>query len=152
MEGNGSIVSDVLTGRGDTGGGGFALRAGWRPERFGVFLLVEHNMWRNQYAGSRALESAVNIGPGVEMVVREGFVRASLAAGVSVLTKDNPIDDAGSAGVFFDLRAAGFRWALGERWAILLDPLAFEAMMPVLTGIPMVEFRYRTVLGVEFGL
>lgn len=152
LELHGSMVSDVLTRRKDTTGAGLGLRAGWRPERFGVFFLAEGAFWRNQYADRRAVESAVNIGPGVDLVFREGFVRVALAAGVSVLTRDNPIDDAGSTGVFLDARVGGFRWALGERSAILLDPLAFQVMMPVLSGIPMVEIRYRTVLGLELGL
>jgi len=128
---------------------GYGLRAGYRWGLLGAFLQVEHNIWRTTEYKRETVPGALNIALGGELNYGGGFVRTSLALGPSILLYDTLLDPAASAGIFVEVRPVGLRWRVGEHLAIGLDPLTFDVVAPVLSGIPLVYVQYRTVLTLE---
>lgn len=72
-----------------------------------------------------------------------------MALGPSILLFSTPLDDAGSVGVFFELRPVGLRWKANQHVALQLDPLSFAVVGPVLDGIPLIQLEYRTSFTTE---
>jgi hypothetical protein len=149
----------VLLGRSTNGGWrvgrAFAAGAGAgrRWGRFDAFVEAEANGWSSTRAdGSRDHALAVDVGIGAGASYAGGFLRASVAAGLSILGIPTDVDTAGSTGLYVDLRPVHYRWALPRPWVLGLQPLSLMVAMPVLTGIPLVEVQFRTSLTVEYGL
>jgi hypothetical protein len=67
-----------------------------------------------------------------------------------VLLFDTGLDRRGNVGLYFELRPLGVRWSR-PRATVVLDPLTFAVVAPVLTNIPLVQIQYRTVLQIEIG-
>lgn len=129
---------------------GWAVKGGYRPGAWGVFLQVEQDLWQSTDTSGKTVLGALNVALGGEFVYADRFLRTSVAAGSSTLLFDTILDDAGATGFFFDLRPVGLRWSPLDQLIINLDPLSFAIVAPVLSGIPLVQIEYRTVLGVEY--
>jgi hypothetical protein len=136
-------------GRAFAAGAGAGRRWGW----FDAFVEAEANGWSSTRPdGSRDHALAVDLGIGAGASYAGGFLRTSVAAGLSILGIPTDVDSAGSTGVYVDLRPVRYRWALGRAWVLGVQPLSLMVAMPVLTGIPLVEVQFRTSLTVEWGL
>ena len=72
-----------------------------------------------------------------------------LLVGPSILTRANDLDPAGSVGLFVDLRPLGFSWRVSDSIALVADLLYMTLVAPVLTGVPLIDFQFRSSLGVE---
>ncbi len=129
---------------------GYGLRAGVRWVLLGAFFQVEHNIWRTTEYRRELVPGALNIALGGELNYGGGLVRTSLALGPSFLLYDTMLDDAGEVGIFLEIRPVGLRWRVGDHLTIGLDPLTFDVVAPVLSGIPLVYVQYRTVLTLEW--
>jgi hypothetical protein len=129
------------------------VTCGYRWRALDAFLRAEIDHWSDaREDGSRDQVLALNAGPGAAFTYAGGRVRSSLAGGLSVLLEPTDIDRAGSTGVFVDLRPITLRWPVAARTWIGVTPLSLTVMMPVLTGIPLVQLEYRTSIQAEFGL
>ena len=131
----------------------FALsaRGGWRWGNWGAFLQLAPAFWfAAEGSEDDELSGALNLGGGGEYLYADGFVRTSLATGPSVLITGTDLDESGQVGFFFELRPAGLRWQVADRWVIGLDPLVLSVIAPVLEGIPLVELEYRTTVTGEY--
>ena len=150
VEGHQSLLTGVAnrTLLNVTAGGG--LRAGYRWDGWGVFAHFEQNLWQTTEMDSKIVQGAFNLGVGGEYIYADGFVRTSLEVGPSILLFDTLLDDAGSVGVFVDLRPVGLRWNPWEKLHIVAEPLTLAFVAPVLDGIPLIQVEYRSVLGVEW--
>ncbi|MFT5433940.1 MAG: hypothetical protein ACI9OJ_004652 [Myxococcota bacterium] len=144
-----SILSDAADKALLSGTFGYAVRGGYRWNSWGVFAQFEHNLWLATEQSVEVVSGVFNIGVGVDVTYARGFVRSSLVVGPSILSFDSALDDAGTTGVFFELRPVGLRWVVHENIMVGLDPISFALIMPVLSGIPIVEPQYRTTFTVE---
>ena len=149
LEGHVSLLSDITDRSVLAGTFGYGARGGYRWNNWGIFLVTEHNMWLATEYDTRVVQGAVNLGLGCEFIYGQGFVRTSLALGPSILAWNTILDDAGSVGVFLDLRPVGLRWAVHEILVIGFDPLNLALVAPVLDGIPLINIQYRTYLYLE---
>lgn len=147
---HGSLFADIADRSLIAGTYGPAVRVAHRWGRWGAFLQVEHDFWLSTELESEVVQGAYNIGLGGEVTYHGGAARTALALGPSILAYDTVLDEAGEVGIFFDLRPVGLRWPIAERWHIGLDPIGFTVVAPVLDGIPLVQFEYRTALYVEW--
>ncbi len=148
---HGSLFNDAKDDRtsiGDTFG--YALKAGYRWELIGAFFQVEQNFWTSTELDRTINQGALNLGVGIELNYLHGYVRSSLAIGPSILLFDTMIDEAGETGVFLDFRPVALRWPMTEHVALVLDPLSFALVAPVIEGFPLVMMEYRTVFATEF--
>ncbi len=123
------------------------LRFGRMWERWAVYGFVEHVAWDGPSGNSRI--QALNVGIGIESLHRSGFLRTSLLIGPSILLQGTHLDSPGQVGLFIDMRPLGFRWKLNRRWSMVVDPIHFSIVMPVLSGIPLVDVQFRTTVGAE---
>ena len=144
-----SYHNKITVRRPRAGGFSLALRGGYRWETFGGFLLAELIGWEGTYVGEEHFELAADVGIGGEMVYWDRRIRTALIAGTSVLLRENPIDPAGEVGFFVDLRPAGLRFAVGDTFSVILEPVTLTMILPVLSGIPMIVIQYRTVVSFE---
>ncbi len=131
-------------------GGG--LNVSRRVGQWGFFGRIEQNSWLVTELESRLVRGVINIGFGVERLVCDGFVRISMAGGVSVLAFDSELDAAGSFGIFADLRPVGLRWRLSDRFVALLDPMHFVVISPIIDQPFLTAVQYRTSLSLEISL
>ena len=106
----------------------------------------------NHRAIGSIVQGALNVGVGGELLYFEQRARASVAVGPSVLLFDSGLDDAGTTGIFVDVRPVALRWRFHDRVTLQVDPLTFTVVAPVLERIPLVLVEYRTVVGLEFDL
>jgi hypothetical protein len=133
----------------------FAAGAGLgrRWGRFDGFFEAEANGWSSTRPdGSRDHSLAADLGVGGGVSYAGGFLRTSLAAGLSILGIPTDVDRAGSTGIYVDLRPVGYRWPLARAWVVGVQPLSLTVAMPVLTGIPLIEAQFRTSVTVEYGI
>ncbi len=150
VEGHFSLFSDITNETILAGTFGYAIRGGYRWSGWGVFGQIEHNMWGTPNQNEETVvRGAVNIGVGAEYTYAEGFMSTSLVLGPSVLAFNTLLDRAGTTGLFVHLRPAGFRWNVHEHLTLVLDPLSFAFVAPVLGGIPLIYTQYRTTFGIE---
>lgn len=147
---HGSLFSDAanlsLTG----GSFGYAVKGGFRWSGWGVFGILEHNMWlAPNLINEKVVMGVVNIGVGAELTYAGGFVRTSLAFGPSLLAFDTILDKAGTTGIFLHVMPVGLRFVVHKHLVLVLDPISFALIAPVLGGIPLITIQYRTTFGVE---
>ena len=131
-------------------GGGIQLSR--RVGEWGFLGRVEQNSWLVTELEARLVRGVINVGFGVERFLFEGFVRLSLSGGVSVLAFDSELDAAGSFGLFTDFRPAGLRWRLSRRFLLVLDPLHFVVVAPIIDQPYLTTIQYRTSLAMEICL
>jgi len=146
-----SLLSDVADRSLLASAFGYALSVTARVGRdWLVGAKVEHDLW-----STFELEGGIDLGAlSIAMVVAklhlDGRVRTTLSAGPSVLLFDTGLDRRGNVGLYLELRPLGIRWPR-PRATVVLDPLTFAVVAPVLTNIPLVQIQYRTVLQIEIG-
>lgn len=150
LEFHGSLFADIadrslLAG---TYGPNLKLVHRWGP--WGVWVQIEHDFWLSTELESEVVQGAYNVGVGGEYIFFEGRARAAVALGPSILAYDTVLDDKGTVGLFMDARPLGLRWDLGDGWLVGLDPIGFAVVAPVLDGIPLVQFEYRTTVYGEY--
>ena len=138
-------------------GGG--LKGGYRWESWGVFLTIESNSWVAPATGptpsapaqpSSVRSGALNIAVGGELIYANRYLRSALAIGPSILLDGDNLDSAGTTGLFVDLRMVGIRWPIKKWLVLMLDPVSFSLVAPVLTGIPLALFQFRSGFTTEF--
>lgn len=152
FEGHLSLFADIADRSLISGTYGPGVRAIHRWDGWGAYLQVEHDFWLSTELESEVVQGAYNVGVGGEFVYADGFVRTAVAIGPSILAYDTVLDDIGAVGIFFDLRPVGLRWGLSESWSLGLDPIGFTVVAPVLDGIPLIQFEYRTSVYAEWAL
>ncbi len=128
---------------------GWDLRAGYRYQGWGAFAFVEHDLWLASEMGMNVVNGVFNYGAGLDLIHGGGYVRTSLAFGLSTLVYDTALDKAGTTGVFADVHPLGLRYAVHRRVVVGFDPLTFTLVAPQLSGIPLVRIEYRTALYAE---
>jgi hypothetical protein len=132
---------------------GVAAKAGYRWKNdWGAYFLVEHDAWVETEIATDVKQGVLNLGFGAERLFFQRRMRTALSIGPSILLYDTALDDAGTTGLYVDIRPTGIRWPVGKSFALVLDPLTFTIEAPALGGIPLVQIQYRTVFGVEYGL
>lgn len=149
LEGGGSILTPLVDAstRSITFHG--SLQAAYHLPDLAFVVSVEGARWRAPELGGRAWQTALNIGFGFARYHRSGLLRTMLLVGPSILTRANDLDPAGSVGLYLDFRPLGFSWRVNERFAIVADLLYMTLVAPVLTGVPLIDFQFRSSLGVE---
>jgi hypothetical protein len=143
----------ILLGRSSAG-------SGWRVGRAVAAGLAAGRRWGaldtfvvgSRPDGSHDLSLTVNLGLGGGASYAGGFLRTTLAGGVSWLAVPTDVDRAGSAGIFVGVYPVGYRWPLSRTWVLGVQPLSLTVVMPVLTGIPLIEIEFRTSLAMEYAL
>jgi hypothetical protein len=132
---------------------GYAAKTGWRwTERWGVYFQIEQNLWVEMEYDVSVRPGVLNLALGIEHLFFGERVRAALAFGPSILLFETALDDPGTTGIFLDVRPAGLRWPINERFVFTLDPLGFTLVVPALSGIPLVQIQYRATLSFEYDL
>ena len=138
---------------------GGSLKAGYRWDSWGVFLTIENSAWVTPATGespsapaqpAQVRPGALNIGVGGELIYARRYLRSALAIGPSILLYDDGNDSAGTTGIYVDLRMVGIRWPIKQWLVVMLDPVSFSLVAPVLTGIPLALFQFRTAITTEF--
>jgi hypothetical protein len=128
---------------------GYGFKGGYRYRGLGAFVFLEQDMWVASELDMNVVNGVLNYGLGLDLIHGAGYVRTSLAFGLSTLTFDTQLDKAGTTGLFVDLHPVGLRFAIHDRFIIGLDPLTFTLVAPQLSGIPLVKIEYRTTLYAE---
>ncbi|MFT5352826.1 MAG: hypothetical protein ACI9KE_000023 [Polyangiales bacterium] len=128
---------------------GAALRFGARRGSNQLAFLIDYSGWQSLEDRSVITFATINLAAEYTRTFFSDVVAASLAAGPSILLTETLLDDAGSVGLFVELRPAGFRWRT-KHINIGLDPLSFTIVAPVLGALPLVRVQYRTTLTLEF--
>ena len=127
------------------------MRGGKRWGMWGVFAHIEPAYWRvPKTDGTQEIQGTLNIGVGGEYLSAKGLIRTALSMGPSILINAGEVDEPGSTGFYFELRPAGLRWQIAERFVLGLDPIVLSIMAPVLEGIPLIELEYRTTVVGEY--
>jgi hypothetical protein len=126
-----------------------SINYGMKIKKIDLFTAVEYGRWGSYELGEDLVNHLLNVGIGIGFNFFKGRMRASFAAGPSVLLTDTMETKAGKTGFFIDLRPLGFRFPLG-RWFIVFNAVTFSFVMPIVTGIPLIYMRYRTTLSAGF--
>lgn len=126
-----------------------ALRAAYHLPDVAFVVSVETARWRAPELGGRIWQTALNVGFGLARYHRSGLLRTMLLVGPSILTRANDLDPAGSVGLYIDLRPLGFSWRVNECFSLVADLLYMTLVAPVLTGVPLIDFQFRSSIGVE---
>lgn len=130
---------------------GYGVRGGMRRERWGVFGVVEHDLWVPTEGQLGVDAGALSVAVGGEYIYAGGLLRTAVAFGPSFLLFDTALHDAGSAGVYFDLRPVGLRWPVGIA-TLVFDPLTLTVVAPAVSHPSVHRAEYRTLFGVDFSL
>lgn len=134
---------------------GWDVRGGYRWDNWGVFAIIDHNIWLETEFGNEVDQGAGNFGIGPEYRYAGGAVSSSIAIGPSVLLFETTLDEPGSVGLFVDIRPFAIRWRPSDTWdhmVIKFEPLTLTIVAPVLSGIPLIEVEHRTAVSLEFDL
>jgi hypothetical protein len=145
----GTSVVNTLKFAGDELTGDILAKGGYRFGRWGFFALVGYNSWVSLESDEATSPSATNIGLGADVLFFEGRARTSLALGPSIYNTDAS-GEAGEVGFFIDLRPVGFRFPIADSWSIGFDPIAFNFNAPVLSKIPLLVFKYVSIVSLEY--
>lgn len=144
-----AFLGQVASGEAGVGAAAYRVAAGFRPGPLDVFVSVEHGFWRGE-EGSRDLSvQTLGIGAGFGASYFGGRVRSEIALGPSILLTRSQRDEAGTTGLFVDVRPAGYRWRFGGRGVLTLHPLTLAFVAPVVEGTPLVYISYRTLLAFD---
>ncbi len=126
---------------------GAALNVSAARGRHRLGLRAEFVVWHSVESRSRIATPVFNVGVQYGILLRD-FIEVSAAIGPSVLLAGNLLDQAGSVGVFVEIRPCGFRWRIAAV-ELGFDPLTFSIVAPVLGAIPLVRVQFRTVLSLR---
>ncbi|MFK8001769.1 MAG: hypothetical protein AB8H86_19395 [Polyangiales bacterium] len=126
-----------------------SIQAAYHIPDWAFVVSVENARWRAPELGSRIWQTALNVGFGIARYHRSGLLRTMLLVGPSILTRANNLDPAGSVGLYVDVRPLGFSWRFSERASLVADLLYMTLVAPVLTGVPLIDFQFRSSVGIE---
>lgn len=129
---------------------GMGLRGGYRWDRWALLGQIERNGWITLERDSEVLYSTLNLGAGTSYCFFECRARTSLVGGMTVLLMNTDNDEPGTVGIFLDFRPAAYRWPLWQQLSLVVDPLSFVFLMPVLDRIPLIVFEFRTTACLEY--
>jgi hypothetical protein len=149
LEAYGSMLSDLQDRSVFAQTFGWSVRFGQRLGRWAVSGVFGHTLWVGQELRRGVDLGVFNLGVGGERLFYSGRVRVGLTAGACLLGFNTRFDRAGQLGVFAEARPLGYRWRLGERLVLALDPIAFTVEAPGLGDPKLVYHQYRTVLSLE---
>ena len=65
---------------------------------------------------------------------------------------DTVLDEAGTTGLFLDIRPIGLRWPVNRKVTLEVSPLSVTLLAPVLADPGIRKIEYRTVLTLEVSL
>jgi hypothetical protein len=144
-----AFLGQIASGEPALGAAAYRVAAGFRHGPLDVFFSVEHGFWRGG-EGSRGLSvQALGVGVGFGASYFGGRLRSEIAAGPSILLTRSQLDEAGTTGLFVDVRPAGYRWRFCRRGGVSVYPLTLPFVAPVIEGTPLVYVSYRTVLAFD---
>ncbi len=147
LEVGGSLIMPAADRSPESLAGHYQLRVGASWGRIGIWGAAEHAFWS---AGPEPIQ-ALNIGVGLEIRSRVPSVRARLFAGPSILLRGTELDQPGQVGLFFEIRPFEYHRAFAETWFFQVTPMHLVVLMPVVTGIPLVDIQLRTSISVGAG-
>lgn len=130
---------------------GYGVRGGARFGRWGVFGLVERDHWILSELDLRYVNGVLNLAVGGELLYANRRVSASLAVGTSTLLHHQPLNRAGTTGLYVAVRPAGLRYAVLRHATVQVDLLSLVVEAPVLRFPVLVEIQYRAALTLEYG-
>ena len=149
-----ALVGEVVSLEGVVSTLGYGVRAGYRWGDWGLFGLLEHDIWLKTDIGNGPVDSVLNIGLGGEVRYFGDRVSTKLAMGTSTALFATILDEWGTTGIFFDIKPTGFRFPalipLNDGLLFEVTPLSFVFMAPIVEGIPLVHLAFRTTALVEF--
>ncbi len=134
------------------GGFGYAGRLGWRNKKWGVFAQFERDFWMISEVDLDLVNGVLNFAAGAERLSFKDRVRSSIAFGTSTLMFDTVFDEAGTTGLFLDLRPISLRWPVSRKVTLEVSPISVTLLAPVLGNPGIRKIEYRTVLTVEVSL
>jgi hypothetical protein len=135
----------------DDGAAAYGVHAARRGQRFGLALQAEHCVWWGYWQAHHVSAHSFQAAVGGEAFFIGGRLVSALYAGISTLLFNTVLDDAGTTGLFFDIRPLGYRFPLRtSRWTVILHPLQLTLLAPVMTGLPLLQVQYRTSLELEY--
>ncbi len=130
---------------------GYAIMAGVRFGKWGVFGQFDHDLWGDTELDLGVSRGVVSFALGLDYLYFDERVRASIAFGAAVLlTSDVAFHDRGQTGVFFEIRPAGVRWSISDHWWVQLDPASFAVVAPIVSTPSLVDMEYRATLTFEW--
>src|SRR5690606_31575266 len=138
LEGHGTLLTDadresvLNVSYGPALRGGYRFRGGARGQ-WGVFAVVERDVWVTIDFEKRADPGVLNMGLGVELLYY-GFLRSAVSMGPSILVFDAAFHDAGNVGIFTELHPLGAQVSLTRRLFISFDPLSVSWVNPTPEG------------------
>jgi len=131
---------------------GYAGHAGWRSNRWGVFVGFERDFWVTHNWQIKVTPGVLNILAGGEYLSFNKKIRTSIAAGTSTLMFDSVFDERGSTGLYIDIRPSSLRWTLNDKLTIEFCPISVSFMNPVMGKRPIKKLEYRSYLTIEASL
>lgn len=129
---------------------GYGFQGGYRWGDFGVFGLIEEDLWVGTEVDLELKAGVLNVAVGAELIYFDGHLRGTVAIGLAILLSDLPFHDAGRTGLFFEVRPTGLRVAMGGGFTFVFDPLTFAVEAPVLGSPSLVDVEYRIAASVEW--
>lgn len=132
-----------------------ALGAGGRlvrqMGRYGVGFGTELNLFETRTVDDDPDRmAAVLAGADLSVLSGEGYIRSSTSLGTAILLEGSELDEAGSVGFYWEVRAVTFRFLVDDDLVLAFSPLSGVALVPEPSGIPLVDIQYRMNLAVEF--
>lgn len=134
------------------GGIGYAGRLGWRAKKWGVFAQFERDFWMVSEVDLDLVNGVLNFAAGAERLSFKDRVRSSIAFGTSTLMFDTVFDEAGTTGLFLEVRPISLRWPVARKVTLEVSPLSVTLLAPVLKEPGIRKIEYRTVLTLEVSL
>lgn len=130
----------------------YSARFGYRtPRHIDFFCVLEHDVWIGSDLAFSGLPHVLNWGGGMGVILRHAKVRSSLAAGGSTMLFDGVNAEAGTTGMFVDVRPLALRFMTGHNNVLEVVLLSFQASMPKIEGIPIIHLEFRSALTLELG-
>jgi len=145
-----AFLTATVSGTGFLSSLGYATRLGYRWGMVDVFVQVGHDVWFDSDLSQRGTPSVLNVGLGLGVVYFDGRVRSAIAFGSSTMLFDDVIEDAGTTGLFVEIRPASIRWPVYGWLTIELHPLALLVEVPSTEHIPVIRASFVTVLALEW--
>jgi hypothetical protein len=134
--------------------GGWDVGVGLRydlTKRFTIGLGAQYNPWVSYETGRTTRGTTQAFGVGVfRLDVRDYLeLRATLAAGASVLNFDTFAAKSGSVGPYFAISPLGIAIRMSGHLRLTVDPAEIAVAIPKTTGIPLAYRQHRFSVGVQ---
>jgi MYXO-CTERM domain-containing protein len=129
------------------------LAGAWAWTRFEAGAFAELNPWYS-YDAQRMSMGATNVGIFAHYLQPLGspdvLLRAGLGGGVSVLNEEMIGSDAGTSGIFLNLRLLGLAWQFERDIALTVDGFDLALAAPQTVGWPVLVAQHRLSFGLQF--